>query len=673
MSPEQVKGQPADHRSDIFSVGAVLYEMLSGKRAFRGDSSVETMNAILKEEPPELTASGLQVSPTLERIVRRCLEKRPEERFQSARDLAFAIEAVSGTSAASAVQTVTPGIRALGRWRAVVAAILLMVAAALGLLAGSKFMAPPGIPTYTPLTIPPGTIISARFLPDGQTVLFAASFNGERPDVYVSRRDSPEPQALGLAPAILQSVSRTGEMAVLVKARFIAHLQWEGTLAVAPIGNQAPREILENVLSADYAPDGSMAVAREANGKIRIEYPIGKPLYETVGWVGYIRVSPDGEHVAFLDHPYVWDDRGFVAVVDRTGRKTTLSDIYPAIEGLAWSPSGREIWFGGGINGFGASINTFAVSLSGKTHEALAAPGGLMILDVGRDGRQLAANESEQHGIMFTRAGQPERNLSWLHDSLDAYLSSDGKDMLFHEASLGRYYTVCIRKTDGSPVTRLGPGIGESLSPDGKWALSVVVSDPPKLLLLPTGPGETVTLERGPIVIYSRGAWLPDGKSVLFNGNEAGKQRRAYLQAIAGGPPKPITPEGVDVVPRSLTPDGNWVAAVNQDQKIVLYPIHGGDPRSVPGVEPREFPIRFNTDGSELYVVRSGPYPVSVYKVDVNSGRRRVLRQLDPTERAGMVPQRVDRGFIDITPDGSAVAYTYVRIRGGLYLVEQPR
>src|SRR5437867_6879555 len=106
MSPEQLKGQPADLRSDIFSFGAILYEMLSGKRAFRGDSMAETMSAILREEPPDLSETNIAVSPALERVVRHCLEKNPAERFHSARDLAFAIESLSGTATSSG-QTMT--------------------------------------------------------------------------------------------------------------------------------------------------------------------------------------------------------------------------------------------------------------------------------------------------------------------------------------------------------------------------------------------------------------------------------------------------------------------------------------------------------------------------------------------------------------------------------------
>jgi Tol biopolymer transport system component len=644
----------------------MLYEMLSGHQAFKRESSVETMNAILKEDPPELTRSGLPVSPSLERIVRRCLEKKPAERFQSARDLAFALEALSGSSSSqTSIAVAAP--RLTPRWLvAGIAALMLLVA---GVLLGRHSVPARTVPTYQALTIRPGTIYSANFAPDGQTVLFSAAFDGRQPDVYVARRESVEPQAFGLAPAILLAVSKKNDMAVLVKAHFVAHLQWVGTLATAHMGTGAPRELLQRVLAADYSPDGeTMAVVREINGKIRVEYPVGHPLYETTGWVSCLRVSPDGQRVAFLDHSIRWDDRGSVAVVDLQGHKQILSEGWTGLDGLAWSPSGDEVWFGGGRSG--STQNTYAVTLSGKQRAALAGPDGLMVLDFNQDGRLLAASGSEEHGIIFSRTGQPERDLGWLQDSIDPYLSSDGKLMLFHDTSVGLYYTACMRKTDGSAVTQLGPGGGEALSPDGNWALSIVYSNPPELKLLPIGPGEAMTLERGPIVTYEFGDWLPDGKSVLFTGNEAGKRVRAYVQSISGGPPKPVTPEGVDVIPRGISPDGKWVAAVDAEQKVVLYPLSAGQPIAAPGVEPGEFPIRFNADGSALYVARVGVYPVPVYKIDVKSGRRQSLREIMPADRSGLTPQRVDRGFIHATPDGTAFAYTYARWRGNLYLVE---
>ena len=216
MSPEQLKGQAVDHRSDIFSFGAILYEMLSGKRAFRGDSMAETMSAILREDPPDLSETNKTVSPALERVVRHCLEKNPAERFHSARDLAFAIESLSGsaissgqTATMSAIATPESGAAAgLSRWFgnlrvAWIVAALLVVAllAALGLLyfnrsetntstARLSFTPPPELAFNDGL--PDAAVIS----PDGQKIGFTASSADGKNMLYVRSLDSSEAKLL---------------------------------------------------------------------------------------------------------------------------------------------------------------------------------------------------------------------------------------------------------------------------------------------------------------------------------------------------------------------------------------------------------------------------------------------------------------------------------------------
>ncbi len=174
MSPEQVRGGPADGRSDIFSLGSILYEMLSGKRPFRGDSAADTMSAILREDPPDLSATDQEVPPGLERIVRHCLEKNPEQRFHSAHDLAFDLEALSDPSGPRP----GPPVPAAPSRRGVLRTIAFVVlAAALGLLAGRQIREKPpsSTPTFHRLTFRRGFVSSARFGPDGHTVFYAAS------------------------------------------------------------------------------------------------------------------------------------------------------------------------------------------------------------------------------------------------------------------------------------------------------------------------------------------------------------------------------------------------------------------------------------------------------------------------------------------------------------------
>jgi eukaryotic-like serine/threonine-protein kinase len=287
MSPEQVRGMTLDPRSDIFSFGAILYEMLSGKRAFHGDTPADTMSSILKEDPPELNETNRNVSPALERIVQHCLEKNPESRFHSASDIAFDLEHLSGLSG-SAARVATAGVGSSNipsrrRLLTGVAAGLALAAAVYGLgwwtgKAGAR--APQA--EYQQITFRTGRIGNARFTPDGSMV-YSASWEGGEEQLYMSRLDDPGSRELGIKDAELLSISKGGEMAIRINTRRYAGYAQSGTLARVPLSGGTPREVLENVQDADWAADGErMAVVRYVpeNGHWRLEYPAGKVLLD---------------------------------------------------------------------------------------------------------------------------------------------------------------------------------------------------------------------------------------------------------------------------------------------------------------------------------------------------------------------------------------------------------
>jgi hypothetical protein len=375
-----------DSRTDIFAFGAVLYEMISGKRAFRRDTAAETMTAILKDDPPELSEMDYPVSTGLERIVRRCLEKQPEQRFQSAKDLAFALEALSGTTSKSAANVAIAGDVGKMPWPAFVA-----VAAVVGLALGAAIAwyvrpAPAAPPTFTRVSYHRGEVIRGRFAPDTKTVFYSAKFGAGSPDTYSIREDYPASTPVGLAGALLLAISRQGQMAVLVRPTYFAHYEWGGTLATSPLGGTAPRELLENVVDADWGPDGNeLAIIDRGNDKWRLQYSIGKVLLEGEGWMSDMRVSPDGKQVALFRHPPNVDDRGDLVLVDRSAQMKTLSSGWESLEGLAWAPSGKEIWFSAAVSGEQWCIH--AVTLSGKQRAVYCGTAPTRILDIAASGR----------------------------------------------------------------------------------------------------------------------------------------------------------------------------------------------------------------------------------------------------------------------------------------------
>jgi Tol biopolymer transport system component len=670
MSPEQVRGQAVDQRSDIFALGAILYEMLSGRRAFAGPSAVETMNAILKDDPPEIMRTNAALPPALDRIVRRCLEKHPDERFQSARDLGFALEALSGSQ--TSVHASAPPPRRTTRWLMPLASLVLVGAAiaagiGIGRSTGAATAADRREITFETKTFDPQAIFNARFMPDGQTIVFSTALEGNTPALWVSRPGQIAPQAIGARGVHLLSVSSKGELAVLTDAAYIGHRLFTGTLARLPIDG-APRPWLENVREADWSPDGStLAVVRDQGLIDRLEYPIGKTLHESSGYLSDVRVSPDGARVAFLEHPARFDDRGWVKVVEGSGGVRTLAGEYWGIEGLSWTPDGSTLIYSSAAAGLeGYQIHAVAASASSNARAAFPSLGSLFVLDINRDGRWLVTSNNDHISIRAKLPGRSEeQEFSWLGNALRPHLSNDGQLLLFTDQSqsAGTNYAVSIRKTDGSAVVRLGEGAGMALSPDGKRVL-VTLFNPPSTVIYPVGAGDPITLKTGTLERSRAVQFFPDGQRVIVCGNEPSRPFRCYEQDLAGGAPKPLTPEGLNVGP--LAPDGRTIVAIGQDQSKQLLSLPGGEPRPAAGVKSNDDVLAWSGDGRTLFVQKQGAVPALLERVDLATGRRTPVRELAPPDRAGLVAVFMTT----IVNDAQAYAYAYWKRVSKLFVVK---
>ncbi len=665
MSPEQVRGRDVDARSDIFSFGAVFYEMLSGRRAFRRDSAVETMSAILKEEPPELSETGRGISPSLDRIVRHCLEKSPSARFQSAGDIAFDLESLSGTSQSQPAIASRARKSVLGKRIAAIAAVPLLVG--LGLAIGRRG-GRSSSPDYHQLTFQRGTIVSARFAPDGATILYGAAWSGKPFEVFSVRPESQLSRPLGFAGDIL-SISSTSEMALSLGRRYISSFDCTGTLAVASLSGGAPRPVLEGIEWATWAPDGkNSAIVRRVQTGDRLECPIGKPIFETPGWVGRPRFSPAGDRIAFEDHPNFAGDNGTVLIIDLAGRPVLRSEPFTSLQGLCWSPDRREVWFTAARTGGNRFL--WALERSGKTRLLEAAPGILTIHDAQRD-RVLLNRDLMRVGAIGQMAGdRGERDLSYLDYTAVRDISADGRTLLFDEDAEGggpNGSIYVLRAGEDSPV-RLGDGNSLALSPDGRFALATPqeIAGNFRFGLLPTGIGQPVSLAPVPGNLLWAD-WAPDGKNILFAASENGHPSRLWLQDVTSGASHPITDEGVEILLYShlISPDSKFIIGRGSDRALHLYPLAGGAPQPLPHIEPGEQPLRWSADGGSLYVYTPGPPPVRVDRVRLSDGKREKWKDLVPNDTAGVAFIRPPL----ITPDGEHYVYSYTRVLSELFLV----
>jgi eukaryotic-like serine/threonine-protein kinase len=669
MSPEQAAGKLVDFRSDQFSLGSILYEMATGRRAFKKDTAAETLAAVIREEPPPIAQLNPKVPTPLRWVVERCLAKEADERYASTKDLARDLKSVRDHLSEATVATPTrAGITRPRGLAPLLGAAILGAALGAALFAGLRRPAA-SLQSYKQLTFHRGPLLTARFAPDGHTVLYGAAWEGRPTDIFEKREAGPESRSLGRVGDTLLSVSSSGALAVLLGAKRITPFQLKGTLGeMALSGATAPRELLEDVCEADWAPKGSsLAVVRDVDGRQQVEYPAGSVLYQGPGWISHLRVAPDGERVAFIDHPILNDDGGSLVVMDRAGKRTTLASGYASAHGVAWSADGREVWFSAAKENVEYAISAF--SLTGASRFVMSGTGIVVLHDLSTDGRALVSREEWRMSLFGRAPGEDsERDLAWLDWSLASDISRDGQTLAFTEsgAGAGPGYSAYIRGMDGSPALRLGEGVAQELSPDGRSLLAILHPwEEGQIVIYPTGAGQP-TLLPGAGLAPQAANWMPDGRRIILAASEQGKPIRIWMVDLAGVKPRPVSPEGFRMSFHSVSADGARVIASGPGGRLYLVPLTGGEPTPLAGLGVGDEVTGWTADGRSIITFRPSELPVRVYRYEIATGAKTLWKQPAPPDRVGFVKMNQ----FHPTPDGSAYVYSCMRVLSALFEID---
>ncbi len=678
MSPEQAKGKVVDKRSDIWAFGCVVYEMLTGTRAFAGETLTDVLAAVVRADP-DWTRLPAGTPFAVRRVLMRCLRKDVGTRLRDVGDVAIDLAEIDSGTAAPMPPRGSPVPRAMF-W--VTASVIAIGAAGAGWFGSRSFVSPAAAPvSYQRVTFQRGSVHSARFDTAGREVLYSAAWDGGDVALFSTLVGSNEMQTSSLPPADVLSVSKQGELLVLSKT---PGAQWKrpfgqtGTLLRSSRGGAA-RTLAENVLLAEWMPEGDqVAAVRREGTEWLIERPLGTVVRRTPNIVNGLRVSPDGQWLAVAEKAIGLGNTWSIVFIDGAGNARRFdAGVAGDYLDVAWAPHVHEIWF----NGYqGADPEWQAMDTNGRSRSLLRAPMPLRIMDVAADGRVLAERSNTRYGVMGLAPGESrERDYSWLDSTeLDA-VSGDGRTLLLTEFGEGVGFTnwvVGLRSVERPGVARLTGGQAFGLSPDGKWALTMRQGSSPNLVLVPIGAGAPVTLPPGDIVNFVTGSVTPDGAHVVFAGSEKGTGARYFRQAITAGRPEPITPAdragnfSNDLGTRPVSPDGKTLAVVDRQHRLVLYGI-GGSGNSQETIVPRISALsilRWSLDGCCVYLTDGALVP-TIRKVNVATGHSTVVRRLDAIDPVGLVMIYA----IQIADDDRVYYYTFQRVLSDLFIVEGVR
>jgi Tol biopolymer transport system component len=541
ISPEQVRGQTADHRSDIFALGVVLYELVSGRRAFKRASVVETLNAILTEEPPELAGEG--VVRDLDRVVRHCLEKNPAERFQSARDLAFDLESLTGSSGSgrSALAAVGYRPRVAPFVTGLLLGVLLTGGVSMWLSRSQASVAPP---TIRPLTFS-GRDIDANASPDGRVVAFVSRRDG-RPRVWVKQLGGGDEVALTAGPDDAPRFSPDGASILFARSE-------EGGWSLYVVGalGGEPRRVVKDAAEGDWSPDGKQIAFLRSS---RESGPV---------WAALFVADVDGAHErevarvadATFTSPRWSPDAKVVAVFQgwagnagvtpslltydlATGERRVVSSVGAA---LAWSGKSELLSAQMASSSFNAASRLVAHdAVSGKARTLFSSPNSILGVDVVGPGQVVLDTVTLRQNINELRLIDKDKG----HQGAGRWLTRGSS-------------------SDRQPV----------YAPDGEWVAFSSDRGSLDLWAVSTKTGATRQLTHDAADDWDP-SFTPDGAKLVWSSNRSGNFE-IWMAESDGSSPRQVSHDGVDAQNPSATPDGRWILyATANPRSLGIWKVH---------------------------------------------------------------------------------------------------
>ncbi len=443
-------------------------------------------------------------------------------------------------------------------------------------LAGIFWMhrAPREPASFRQLTFSNGQVRNARFSHDGKRVVYSAALKGRGSRLFETSTTGAVTKDLGFDAEQLASLSSKDRLALFRASN-------ESTLEAAPLSGGRPSVLADHAIDADWSPDGTLSLVVTNEGMYSVEYPPGKTLYTSSEWIDNLRVAPQGDRVAFVKHPVPMDDGGDVVVAGRDGRSRVLSAGWESVEGLAWHPAEREIWFTAARSGVARSL--MAVDMNGRLRQVAQIPGGMLLRDISASGDVLISRATSRMSMFWGRVdGNSPQDISWLDWSRAVAISADGKRVLFDETGQGggSQYSVFLYDADKRSSDRLGDGRAIDLSSDGGWALTQSASEPRKLFLVSV-KDHKAALVSNPGFEYRWAKFFPGQcQDILIAGKFPNQKEQLFRQHAPGGTPVAIA-AGVRIRHAVVDDRGQFAAGIAQESKLTIVNLHDGTSRSI--------------------------------------------------------------------------------------------